>query len=111
MVLAGYPVLPSRHPPSSPPPRVHPCPTEQCRTAVEPWYGGAARLNSVVGLNSVDQLSLSVRFSGFEGMTEVYNLLKVGRINNHLYIPGNEQAGVSNLWTGPLFYQQWSIKL
>ena len=28
-----------------------------------------------------------------------------------MYIPGNKRAGVSNLWTGPLFYQQWSIKL
>ena len=44
----------------------------------------------VVGLISVDQLTLVVLFSGSRGMTEVYNLLITGRINNHLYIPGNE---------------------
>ena len=44
----------------------------------------------VVGLISVDQLSLVPHFSGFPGMTEVYNLVKIGRINNHSYIPGNK---------------------
>ena len=41
-----------------------------------------------VGLKSVDQLSLDELFSGFQGMTEVYNLSEIGRINNHYYIPG-----------------------
>ena len=43
-----------------------------------------------VGLRSVGQLSLSARFSGLLSMTEVYNLADIGRINNHLYIPGKE---------------------
>ena len=64
----------------------------------------------VVGLNTVEQLSLSVHFSGLLGITEGYNLVEVGRIINHLGIPGNKQAGVSNPWTSPLKRQQWSIK-
>ena len=48
-------------------------------------YGG---VNSVVGLISVEQLSLDAHFSGLTGMTEVYNLVKIGRINNHNVIPG-----------------------
>ena len=44
----------------------------------------------VVGLKSVEQLSLSDRFSGFQGITEVYNLVDIGRINNHFVIPGTE---------------------
>ena len=44
----------------------------------------------VVGLRSVDQLSLVDQISGFPGMTEVYNLSKVGRINNHSFIVGTE---------------------
>ena len=64
----------------------------------------------VVGLNTVGQLSLSAHFSGFQVITEVYNLLRIDRINNHLYIPGNKKAGVSNPWTRPFSYQQWSIK-
>ena len=47
-------------------------------------------VNSVVGLKSVAQLSLCARFSGSQGMTEVYNLLSVGIINNHYAIPGND---------------------
>ena len=65
----------------------------------------------VVGLILVRQLSLSVHFSGFIGITEVYNLLNVGNPDDHKYIPGNEKAGVSNHGTGGIFSQQWSIKL
>ena len=43
-----------------------------------------------VGLRSVGQLSLGTHISGFEGMTEVYNLVYVGRIINHFTIPGNK---------------------
>ena len=71
-------------------------------------YGG---VNSAVGLRSVGQLSLSARFSGSKGMTEVYNLVEIDRITNHLGIPGNKKAGVSNPWTGPVSSQQSSIKL
>ena len=42
----------------------------------------------VVGLKSVRQLSLYVHFSGFIGMTEVYNLLSVGNPDDHKGIPG-----------------------
>ena len=44
----------------------------------------------VVGLISVDQLTLGTEISGFHGMTEVYNLLKIGRINDHSLIPGTK---------------------
>ena len=64
----------------------------------------------VVGLISVGQLSLSVHFSGLLGITEVYNLPAAGNPDDHKCIPGNEQAGVSNLWTGGIFSQQRSIK-
>ena len=64
-----------------------------------------------VGLKSVEQLTLGLYFSGFLGMTEVYNLSEIGRINNHFLIPGIKQAGVSNPWTGPCFTEQSSIKL
>ena len=47
-------------------------------------------LNTAVGLISVDQLSLSGRISGFQGMTEVYNLSDIGRINNHSLICQNK---------------------
>ena len=39
--------------------------------------------NQAMGLKSVEQLSLSAQISETEGMTEVYNLLRIGRINNH----------------------------
>ena len=42
----------------------------------------------VVGLKSVGQLTLGTHFSGFQGITEGYNLVIVGRINNHFHIPG-----------------------
>ena len=63
-----------------------------------------------MGLISVDQLTLGWLFSGFLGMTEVYNLRNIGRINNHSLIPGTKQAGVSNPWTGPVLCHQPSIK-
>ena len=40
-------------------------------------------LNIVVGLKSVAQLTLGVHFSGFQGMTEVYNLYIAGNPNDH----------------------------
>ena len=67
--------------------------------------------DSAVGLKSVAQLTLSLYISGFQGITEVYNLATVGNPNDHKCIPGNKKAGVSNPWTGPLICQQWSIKL
>ena len=54
-------------------------------TAVMP-----AELNSAVGLISVAQLSLYTEISGFQGFTEVYNLLRIGRINNHKCILQNK---------------------
>ena len=44
----------------------------------------------VVGLKSVGQLSLVTHFSGFQGITEVYNLVDIGRINNHFHILGTK---------------------
>ena len=43
-----------------------------------------------VGLKSVAQLSLVGHISEIEGMTEVYNLVRIGKNNNHLVIPGND---------------------
>ena len=37
----------------------------------------------VVGLRSVAQLTLDDRFSETQGITEVYNLVETGNINNH----------------------------
>ena len=87
--------LGTRYSPSQPPPYPH-TPGTPLPYPHPPWtgvhhaagtYGGA---NSAVGLRSVDRLSLSDHFSGFEGMTEGYNLALVGRINNHLAIAGND---------------------
>ena len=91
-----------------PPPRVHP---HQPQYTPAAQRGQSARLNSAVGLRTVDQLSLSVHFSGSKGITEVYNLVLAGNPNDHNVIPVTKQAGVSNLWTGPIFSQQSSIKL
>ena len=44
----------------------------------------------VVGLKSVAQLPLDDHISGFQGMTEGYNLLRIGRINNHFLILQND---------------------
>ena len=43
-----------------------------------------------VGLKSVVQLSLDDHFSDIRDLTEVYNLVRIGRINNHNDIPGTE---------------------
>ena len=49
-----------------------------------------AQRNIAVGLESVDQLSLVAHFSGFHGITEVYNLVKAGKSNDHKCIPGTD---------------------
>ena len=80
---------PATHPvrttPGTPPP--YRTPEHQVRYGVHGYVGGR---NMVVGLKSVRQLSLSVHFSGFLSMTEVYNLMRIGRINNHYVIPGTD---------------------
>ena len=78
----------SPRPPTQPyPPRVHPYPP---MPLVYISVHGSAEQLMAVGLRSVDQLTLSAKISGFRGMTEVYNLVKLGRTNNHSFIPGNE---------------------
>ena len=52
--------------------------------------GTGPQLNSAVGLISVAQLSLDDHFSVFGGMTEVYNLVEIGKYNNHSFIRGND---------------------
>ena len=44
----------------------------------------------VVGLILDDGLSLSARFSGFQGFTEVYNLRVAGNPNDHKVICQNK---------------------
>ena len=81
-----HPVYPSR-PPQSSPPRVHP---SRSRCPTLGTHGPAAEVKQAVGLKSVVQLTLDGRFSRFRGITEVYNLVEIGRNNNHSFIPGNE---------------------
>ena len=75
------------------PPRTHPVhtpgtPSPGTQQHGEQLPGTSWTLNSAVGLKSVDQLPLSTRFSGFQGITEVYNLATAGIPNDHSYIPG-----------------------
>ena len=44
----------------------------------------------VVGLRSVEQLSLCAQISDSRGITEVYNVVELGNPNDHNVIPGNE---------------------
>ena len=50
----------------------------------------SGQVNKVVGLISVDQLSLCAQISGFLGITEGYNLSLAGNPNDHKCIPGLE---------------------
>ena len=61
-----------------------------CYTVYSAPAGPSGESNSAVGLKSVRQLSLYGHFSGFLRMTEVYNLVRIDRINNHFVIPGNK---------------------
>ena len=74
------------HPPTSPP-RVHP---SLPRTHADTLPGYTRGLKVVVGLKSVGQLSLVAHISDIGTMTEVYNLVEIGRIINHSVIPGTE---------------------
>ena len=77
--------LPATHPSRTTPgtplltSRRHPCP--HC-----PYTESKV----VVGLKSVAQLSLYAGFSGFQGITEGYNLAIAGNPDDHLVIPGNK---------------------
>ena len=83
--LAGYRYSPPQVPtrpiptPGTPPPPCHRCTDVGVRTE---------QRNSAVGLRSVAQLTLYVYFSGFLGMTEVYNLAVADNPNDQKYIPG-----------------------
>ena len=68
-------------------PRVHPSPTGYSHDRA---CGAAARVEEVVGLRSVAQLTLGVHFSGFRGITEGYNLDIAENPNDHNCIPGNK---------------------
>ena len=83
-------IAPSQAPPVPTTPGTPlPYPTVVLMTSVLP-RGAAAQKNSVVGLKSVEQLSLSTQISGFQGMTEVYNLSAAGIPNDQKCIPGTE---------------------
>ena len=71
----GYPTTPGTPPPGYTSEQV--LYTAGVRAAVY------SQLNMAVGLKSVAQLSLSIHFSGFEGMTEVYNLVRIDNPNDH----------------------------
>ena len=73
--------LPTTHPVRTTPgtPSRHPAPRY--------GYGYCSpRAKYGCGLKSVAQLSLDAQFSGFQGITEVYNLVRIDRINNHFVI-------------------------
>ena len=50
--------------------------------------GHVPDINIAVGLKSVQQLTLSAQFSGFQGITEGYNLATVDNPNDQKHIPG-----------------------
>ena len=55
------------------------------------WPGQPyTRYNIAVGLKSVAQLTLGTHFSGFQGITEGYNLVYTGNADDHKSIPGNK---------------------
>ena len=83
-------IAPSRYPPGTHPATTPGTPTTVPGMATGACSGSAARRNSVVGLISVAQLTLSHEISGSQGMTEVYNLLRIDRIINHSFIVGNK---------------------
>ena len=53
-------------------------------------YSMPARSKVAVGLISVEQLSLYAHFSGFQGITEGYNLAIAGNPDDHNVIPGTD---------------------
>ena len=77
-------------PPSTHPPYRTPGTPSMTVTAVHGPGMQSARSEVAVGLRSVDQLTLGPLFSGLQGITEGYNLVNIGRINNHSAIPGNK---------------------
>ena len=87
MVLVGYRYSPSQVPtqypttPGTPPPPLW-LPVRRA--------GPDMQVKEAVGLKSVAQLSLRPHFSGFRGITEVYNLDIAGNPNDHKFIPGKD---------------------
>ena len=75
LVVPGI-ALPATHP-GPPHPGYTPATPSSAAPSATRVHGGAGRLNMVVGLKSVQQLSLSARFSDIRGMTEDYNLLRI----------------------------------
>ena len=78
----------------SPPATTHPYPHPGTPPPTHPHvyipvHGSAVR-HMAVGLKSVAQLTLGLYISDFRGITEVYNLVKAGIPNDHIFIPGNE---------------------
>ena len=78
-------------PPSHPPGPHHPGYTSLAPGMAARWLHAVYTMrNMVVGLISVVQLTLSAQISGSSLMTEVYNLVGIGRINDHKPIPGTD---------------------
>ena len=86
-VLGGYRYS---HPPG--PPRPHHPGYTLPHYPYMPYVARAVsqRVNIVVGLISVDQLTLVDHIPRFGTMTEVYNVAVAGRNNNHFTIPGTK---------------------
>ena len=80
-----YSTLPAHPHPTLP--RVHPSPYPYRCTDVGVR---TEQPEVVVGLKSVAQLTLDSQISGFQGITEVYNLRIADNPNDHFFIPGNK---------------------
>ena len=90
MVLGSTRYSPPWYPPVPHHPGYTPMPADvQTRMSARP-HSHVPRLNMAVGLKSVGQLSLYAQISDIGGMTEVYNLVRIDRINNHFLIVGND---------------------
>ena len=86
----GYRYSPPRYPPQSPPSHTPGTPPLAPGMAARWLRELLTAKYMAVGLISVEQLTLRPEISGSGGMTEVYNLVGIGRIINHLLIPGTE---------------------
>ena len=82
MVILRVPVVPGIAPSRPTPVPTHPGYTPAADpgwlTVLVDAAGGYGGVNMVVGLKSVQQLTLGTHFSVLRTMTEVYNLSKIG---------------------------------
>ena len=83
----GYRYAPSQPPPVPPTPGT---PSPYPTPSTHPSWPSSTLYNMAVGLKSVAQLTSRALFSGFQGITEVYNVVDAGNADDHFPIPGTE---------------------